>query len=241
MCSSDLDTSAAPTSTPFLTFTTAYHPSSDVRRCTYPNSHAFHVCGTPVPPTAPAFSNLWLGLVDDSAGAVSVSLASQDVTYAYGTLSVSNDSVRTLYDWEAEFDIAGGLLNQMFDATWTTNGTRAVAHARQYNTHLAPGQVRQIAFRVLRTGGDVSFAAEGLRTWGLEALPVSVRWAPVPDPEHPVLAWDDLAHEYSIECSTGALAGTWTEVHPGLFRTSVTTEISAVPGPLFFRVRGIHY
>lgn len=236
-----VDTSAAPTSTPFLTFTSAYHPSSDVRRCTYPNTHSFHVCGTPVPPAAPAFSNLWMGLVEDPAGSVSVSLASQDVTYAYGTLSVSNDSPRTLHDWEAEFSVAGGLLNQMFDATWSTNGTQVVAHARQYNTHLAPGQVRQIAFRVLRTGGDVSFPVAGVQTWGLGALPVSVRWAAATDPHRAVLAWDDLAHEYAVECSTGRFDGAWAEIRAGLFRTACTTEVSAVPGPLFFRVRGIHY
>lgn len=230
---------AAHTSAPFMTRTNAYFPTGQLSRCTFPGSHTFHVCGA-APPAAPTYANAWLGLVPDDAGVIDVYLASQDVTYAYGRLVVSNDAGRTLNDWQAAFSVAGGAVNQMFDGLWTNRDGRVEVDARQYNATLTNGAAYVIAFRVLRDGGDVQFSDLWLQTYSLGPRPSETHVCAADTPGRLCLTWSDTAPSYALTWATNAPAGAWTNRLEPLYRTTVTVETAAADAPVLFRVEGQH-
>ena len=109
---------AAAVSPPFLTPDRIPFPTSEISRCTYPGSSTFSVCGA-CPPAAPNLTNAYLGFVPMAGGTASLNVASQDTTYAWCELVISNDTPQLVYDWSARFTVDGGTVQRLYDATWT--------------------------------------------------------------------------------------------------------------------------
>jgi len=199
------------------------------------------VCGE-CPPTAPAYTNAYLGLVPAPGGTVSFNIVSQNASYAWCTMTVSNNVASRSYDWAVAFSVSGGLVGGLHDAVWSQDGERVVAWAKQYNEQIAAGAVRTLTFRITRTGGAVAFADEAVALSGLGQLPVYLGIERECDPSGWELSWNDDAHVYDVESATNLLLpAAWSTVTNGLCQPRLVQPPASDGAPRFFRVKATVY
>ena len=233
--------SAAATNPAFLTPVRTPYPTSAVSRCSYPQSHTFSVCGE-CPPAAPAYTNAYLGFVPLAGGALSLSVISQNTTYAWCSMVVSNNVADRIYDWSVGFTLTGGSVQSLFDATWTQTSNQVDAVARQYNRQIAPGASRLITFRVLRNGEAVTFSDAFMEASGLGPQPIRLDIQPFSAPGVCRLTWDDNAYLYRVESSTNLLdPSAWTTVTNELCQPVLVEPTAGDAASRFFRVQGTIY
>jgi hypothetical protein len=217
------------------------YPTSAVSRCSYPHVHTFSVCGS-CPPAEPTYTNAYLGLVPMEGGAVALNVVSQSEDYAWCTMTVSNDVPGLIYNWSVNFTLAGGEVQGLHDATVTQAGDQVVAAARQYNMQIEPGAGRVLTFRVLRSGGEVSFGNACVEASGLGPQPIRLDLRSLSDPAGWRLSWDDNAYVYGLDCSTNLLDPQgWSALTNELCQPVFTDAPSADGAPRFYRVRGTVY
>ncbi len=230
--------SEASTNTLFLTDTHAYFPSNAISTCTYPLSHTFTVCGNCLP-AAPTYSNAFLGLVPLAGGNALLTTYSQDVTYAYCALVISNTTEKVIHNWETTFQLSNGTINAFYDAKWSQTGTWVHAAAQQYNKVIPPGGAKSLDIRILLTSNLFNSTAIQIAPYELGPSDIVIR----PNGFHTKgIEWTDNAHEYSVEWSTNLAAQTWTEVTNKLFHPAFTNDFADGSAPtLFYRVKGLIY
>ncbi len=232
---------AAASSQPFLTPARTPYPTASISRCTYPGLHTISVCG-PCPPAAPNYTNAYLGLTPMTGGAVALNVASQNTTYAWCVMTVSNNVPQRIYDWSVFFALTGGTVQSLYDTTWTQTLGVVSADARQYNMQIAPGAVRVFTFRVLRSGGAVTFSDASVAASGLGPLPIRLDLRQQTSPAGWRLSWDDHALLYRVECATNLLAPqVWEAVTNDLCQPALTEPHAADGAPRFYRVQGTLY
>jgi len=233
-------TASEATSSPlFQTPVRTPFPASQVNLCAYPDSHTLRVCGS-CPPAAPDYSNAYLGLVPMSGGAVALNIVSQNDAYVWCALTVSNDLSSRIYDWSVRFSLTGGLVQELYDATWSQDGTRVVAGARQYNRCIEAGEACVVTFRVARDGGGVAFSDLTVALSGLGPQPIWLGIAP--EGSQWRITWSDQAYLYSVECATNLmLADPWSSVTNGLCQPTLVQPGSTDGAPRFYRVKGTLY
>lgn len=212
-------------------------PTSALVRCSFPDSHAFYACGT-APLAAPSYSNAFLDAAAISGGAAAVNIVSQNASYVWCELTVTNDTQQRLYDWSARFALAGGDVQSLFDAVWAQAGGEVTAQAKPYNRQLAPGAWLKATFRVRRAGGPVDIGPAALSAIGLGPRKVQARLARVSgDSPSWRLAWNDCALQYCVETTTSlAPPQVWTAVTNGLGLTEL--QLPGAGDARFFRVSG---
>ena len=233
--------SAAATSLPFLTPVRTQFPTSAIRRCSFPGSHTLNVCGS-CPPAAPNYTNAYLGLVPMDGGSVALNILSQSTDYAWCEMVVSNNVPQCIYDWSASFTLRGGTVQGLYDATWTQIVDQVYADAQQYNTQIYPGAARRLTFRVLRSGGDVTFAEESMAASGLGPQPIWLALQPLSSSAAWRITWDDNAYLYGVECATNLLSSqNWMALTNGLCVPEITEPHATDGFPRFYRVKGTLY
>lgn len=231
-----VDVVAAATNAPFLTPQPSPFPEEDVVLCPLADSHVLRVCG-PCPAAAPSYTNAYLGAVSVGGGAAWFTVVSQDVSYAWCTLTVSNDTVAALTGWRVRFAVAGGTVQQLYDATVSLEAGRVVATAKAYNRQIGVEGFRNLAFRVQRSGGDVGFADVETDVESLGPQPIQMGIGAVPAQGGWWLTWTDNAHLYDVESTTNLLdSGSWTSVTNGLARPVLWVDPTV--DARFYRVGG---
>lgn len=235
--------SAAATNPPFLTPVRTPFPTAEVSRCSFPGTHIFYVCGA-CPPADPDYTNAYLGLVPMAGGQVSLNVLSQDTTYAWCSMAVSNDVSQQIYDWSVSFTLTGGTAQGLYDVIWTQIVDQVSATARQYASHILPGAARVLTFRVLRTesGEAVTFSDASVAASGLGPQPIWMDILPLAEPAGWRLTWDDNAYLYQVECSTNLLdPQAWAAVTNELCQPALTEPSEADGAMRFYRVQGTIY
>jgi len=216
-------------------------PDANVVRCSYPGTHTLSVCGE-CPPAAPAYTNAYLGLVPAPGGTASFNIVSQNASYAWCTMTVSNNVASRRYDWAVAFSVSGGLVGGLHDAVWSQDGEHVVAQAKQYNEQIAAGAARTLTFRITRTGGAVKFHDEEVALYALGQLPVYLKIERESDPAGWELSWNDDAHVYDVESSTNLLMpAAWSTVTNGLCQPRLVQPPASDGAPRFFRVKATVY
>lgn len=230
--------SAAAASPPFMTPERIPFPTSQISRCSYPGSSTFSVCGA-CPPVAPNLTNTYLGFVPMDGGTASLNVVSQDTTYAWCELVISNDTPQRVYDWSARFTVSGGAVQRLYDATWTQTDDRIDAVARQYNRQIVSGSALVVTFRVLRSGGAVTFGDVSSAVFCLGPQPILLDIQPLPDSSEWRIFWDDNAYQYSVERTTNLLPPqAWTVITEDLCCPEITEPGASDGAPRFYRVKG---
>ncbi len=216
-----------PSRTPF--------PTASLVRCSFPNSHVFYTCGV-TPLAAPAYTNAFLGAAAFGGGTAAVNVISQNETYVWCELTVTNGTTQRIYDWSVRFALSGGTVQSLYDATWTQAGGEVSAQAKPYNKQLAPGATLAAIFRVRREGGVVIGAAT-LTATGLGPQKLQARLARASSASPWLLAWEDCALTYHVETTTNlAVPQVWITVTNGLGLTEFS--LPQAGATRFFRVSG---
>lgn len=229
---------AAATSPPFLTPERTPYPTSGINRCAYPGTSSFNVCGT-CPPAAPSLTNAYLGFVPMNGGTASLNVVSQNATYAWCELVISNDTPQRIYDWSVRFMVTGGEVQKLYDATWTQTGDQVVAGARQYNRQIASGAALVLAFRLLRSGGAVTCGDVFPAVSGLGPQSILLNIQPLSDSSGWRLSWDDNAYQYTVEHTTNLQSPqVWTEITQDICFPEIIEPNVADGAPHFYRVKG---
>ena len=236
---SPVDAAHVATNTPFLTLTRAPFPEEEVNQCSFPNSHVLRVCG-PCPPAAPNYANAYLGKIPMPGGAAWINIVSQDTEYAWCTLTVSNDVSDVIYDWQVSFTVAGGIVQQLYDAVVSQADDRVTAAAKSYNSQMGSGQAQKMVFRLKRNGDAVGFDAIAVAVEGLGPQKIQMAITRETSGNGWHLSWSDNAHLYQLQATTNLLLPeAWLPVTNGLTRPEF--RVPPGEGTSFFRILGTTY
>ena len=231
---------AAPTSTPFLTFTHTAFPTNDVFTTYFVKVAPLTTCGIR-PLVYPNLTNVYFQATAISGGTLAFNIITNGGDNTEITLAVSNNTDTSAINWVALLKVPTNhpVLQTYGNFSVHTNGAwiEITAQPASNGPPLHPGDIQSNATFII-AGTDFQLVTEGLTLYDLEAgRPVISRFQARSNNQWAV-DWNDSAFGYRMECSTNLFATNWITLND-IYGSTAWTGTVSISKSAYLRVSGI--
>ena len=221
----------------FVTTQKTIPPISMVVTCAW-TSATFRTCAE-CPPVYPERDTVF-GRASTVTGGVIATLINPTNSTSYGAqLLVSNDTDRTIVDWEAEFRVFKGQIQYFNPGSYTTSvvgsGTKVVAHPYPTERPLHPGEVETNYFWVTNNAGSTAIMDKKVTLYELLPTEPTISSIAVVG-TNLVPQWNNKAANYQLMMTTNQNISNWqsVEVHG---RTSAVAVLPPGTDRAYFKLK----
>ena len=227
---------------PFVTSQRSIPPVSMVVTCSW-TGVTFRTCGE-CPPVYPAPETVFGSTIAVTGGVIETTNYEVHATEYGSRLEISNNTDRTIVEWEAEFRVFRGQIQFFTPGLYTTtvvgSGTKVVAHPYPATRPLFPGEVETNIFWVTNTAGNTFITDKKITLYYLTNTPPVLDASVVfVDSNRVVTGWDNVAANYELMFTTNQDFSNWqsVEVHG---RTSAVTVLPPDTDHGYFKLKTMY-
>jgi peptidoglycan/xylan/chitin deacetylase (PgdA/CDA1 family) len=206
----------AATFPPFVTTQKTIPPISGVVTCVWTSAY-FRTCGE-CPPVYPEPDTVFGTAVAVTGGVIGTTNYETYATEYGGRLEISNNTDRTIIEWEAEFRAFRGQIKIFTPGLYTTtvvgSGTKIVVHPYPTSRPLYPGEVETNVFWVTNTSGNSTILDKKITLYELTNAQPRIDAVAVVG-TNLVPQWNNAAANYQLMFTTNQDFSNWqsVEVH----------------------------
>jgi peptidoglycan/xylan/chitin deacetylase (PgdA/CDA1 family) len=233
---------AATSFPPFVTMQKTIPPGTSVVTCVY-TTDTFTTCAE-CPLVYPGPDCVFGKASATTGGVMEIVIVNQYATQYSAELRISNDTDKTIVDWEAEFRTYRGQLEILTPGVYTTSvagtGTKVVVHPYSTTRPLFPGEVETNYFWVTNTQGSVFIPDQKVTLFELTPKQPTISPAVVfVDSNRVVTGWDNSAANYLLMFTTNQDFSNWQEVEVH-GRTSMVTVLPPETERAYFKLKTVY-
>ena len=231
---------------PFVTVTNQHTlvPAEETNERLYPGWKRV-ISSVAPPPVWPVPTNFYTRRLAIDGGYVSNWITDISGNQFEGTITVSNNTDYTVFDWDVTFAVENGEITDFYPIPFRMVSNTCVASAYGIYTPIPP----HTAYASSYSGSD-EFDFEG--SWDgtnppvLGPAHVTLYTAAMPplafsnaavSSSHLMLAWEEAAVGYTIDGRSNLSSGSWNAITTVYTRTSWTSAPPVSASPMFYRIR----
>jgi peptidoglycan/xylan/chitin deacetylase (PgdA/CDA1 family) len=221
----------------FVTTEKTIPPVSMVVTCAW-TSATFRTCAE-CPPVYPDPTRVFGKAAVATGGVIETTIYEPHATEYGAWLLISNNTDRTIVEWEAEFRVFKGQIQFFNPGLYTTtvvgSGTKVVAHPYPSSRPLYPGEVETNSFWVTNNQGNVSILDKKVTFYELLPTEPTINNIAVVG-TNVAPQWDNVAANYVLMFTTNRDFSNWQEVEVH-GRTSVVTVLPPQTDYGYFKLK----
>jgi peptidoglycan/xylan/chitin deacetylase (PgdA/CDA1 family) len=225
---------------PFVTTQKTIPPISGVVTCVWTSAY-FRTCGE-CPPVYPEPETAFGTAVAVTGGVVETTNYEVNAIEYGGRLEISNNTDRTIVEWEAEFRAFRGQIKYFTPGLYTTtvvgSGTKVVAHPYPTKRPLYPGEVETNYYWVTNTSGSSTILDKKITLFDLTNTQPRIDSIAVVG-TNLVPQWNNVAANYLLMFTTNQDFSNWqsVEVHG---RTSAVAVLPPETVSGYFKLKTMY-
>jgi peptidoglycan/xylan/chitin deacetylase (PgdA/CDA1 family) len=220
---------------PFITTTKSICPDEAVVTCTY-TMGTFRTCSE-CPPAYPRPDTVFTDPVTTTDGVAWIEIGEHYANSYGASLGVSNNTDKTMADWEVKFDIAQGYLDSLWGGVYETNGQTVTVRPWGTKRPIRAGEVQtNIGFFVRNTGGNAQVSNFTVRLIDLTPKPPMIAEILPDEHGHIAMNWDNDEPGYRLMFTTNQNFTGWQPWAEIYGKTSTVANLNPDVDSGFFRL-----